>query len=450
MKNSLLFLLSLVFFQLHAQEVLEYSFSFLRQNDIISSLDNKKDKNTYEQFKWLGIGNYGSISFGGSNRFQAESFKNQFFLDEEEQDNFWMLNRIQFHTHLKLGKALTFFAELNSSTIIDKDELSPVDKDVLSFNQLFVKYNFNDHWSIGTGRENLQFGSNRLIDIREGTNVRRSFDFFRVNFENEKMKVTGFLAIPVQPKPQVFDNKGLEFSETLTGIYATMHFSERVNFDFYTLYQKDNNVTYEIGTEDEHRGTIGTRFFGSLNDFTFNTEAVYQLGSFGNYDISAWTVSLQIEHAIYGLGDKEKFGLKTEIISGDKNGNDDILNTFDALYPRGSYFGRVARFGPSNLIDIHPYINAQFKKLFVEFDYDVFWRYSINDGVYNAALLLEYPNTNNKRFIGQQLGTIVGYKIDKHIYLEFESNIVFPGAFLKQSNQGDILYHFVFTTEIKF
>lgn len=450
MKNSLLFLISLVFFQLQAQEVPENNFSLLRQNDNISGLDNKKDKNAYEQFKWLDVGKNGRISFGGSNRFQAESFINQSFLDEENQDNFWMLNRFQFHKHLELGKVFTFFAELNSSTIIGKDKLSPVDKDLLSFNQLFVKYTVNNSWSIGIGRENLQFGSNRLVDIREGTNVRRSFDLARLDFKSKKVKVTGFFAIPVQPNPKVFDNEVLEFSETLIGIYATTNFSESVNFDFYTLYQKDDNVTYDIGTENERRGTIGTRFFGSLNAFTFNTEAVYQFGSFGNYDISAWTVSLQLEHAINVLGEKGKFGLKTEIISGDKNGNDNVINTFDALYPRGSYFGRVARFGPSNLIDIHPYINAQFNKLFVEFDYDVFWRHSKNDGVYNAALLLQYPNTNNKRFIGQQLGNIVGYKMDKHIYLEFESNIVFPGAFLKQSNQGDILYHFVFTTEIKF
>ena len=133
-----------------------------------------------------------------------------------------------------------------------------------------------------------------------------------------------------------------------------------------------------------------------------------------------------------------------------KESNDNTLNTFDALYPRGAYFGRVSRFGPSNLIDIHLYINTQFKKLFIEFDYDVFWRYSVNDCVYNAALLLEYPNTNDERFIGQQLGTIISYTINKHINLEFEGNVIFPGAFLKQSNQGDTLYHFVLTTELKF
>jgi len=86
----------------------------------------------------------------------------------------------------------------------------------------------------------------------------------------------------------------------------------------------------------------------------------------------------------------------------------------------------------------------------IEFDYDVFWRNSVNDGVYNAALLLQYPNTNNERFIGQQVGTIIGYKMNNHINLEFESNIIFPGSFLKQSNQSDTLYHFILTTEIKF
>ncbi len=79
-------------------------------------------------------------------------------------------------------------------------------------------------------------------------------------------------------------------------------------------------------------------------------------------------------------------------------------------------------------------------------DYVAFWRFSTNDGLYNPALMLDYPSVNNERFIANQIGAIAGYEINKFISIELESNIIFPGAFLKQSNQGDPLYHFVFTT----
>lgn len=61
-----------------------------------------------------------------------------------------------------------------------------------------------------------------------------------------------------------------------------------------------------------------------------------------------------------------------------------------------------------------------------------------------------YPPENDERFIGNQIGAIAGYQLGNFINFELESNVIFPGAFLQQSNQGDTLYHFVFTTEIKF
>ncbi len=424
-------------------------FSLLRQYDAVDSLKNNQSKITSQSFKYIPISKYTTLSFGGSWRFQYESFYNEQFKNNPDQDNLWYLNRVMLHAHLKVKDKFEVFAEINSSLIGDKDNPSPVDKDDLAINQLFIKYMFNDHWTIDIGRENLILGSKRLVDLREGPNVRRSFDLTQLNYHKKGFSARAFFAIPVKPEPHVFDNNVLKFEETFSGLYTTTKFNQSINLDLYTFYQKDDNVTYNNGNENERRISVGARYFGTYKSWTYNNELVYQFGDFGNQNIHAWTVSFQFEKKTKLNNHIFNTGLKTEIISGDKDFNDNTLNTFDALYPRGAYFGRVARFGPSNLIDIHPYINTNFKKLFIEFDYDLFWRYSINDGVYNAALLLEYPNTNNQRFLGQQIGTIVGYNINNHIKLEFESNIIFPGKFLKESNQGDTLYHFVLTTEIK-
>jgi len=425
-------------------------FNLLRQNDKIDASNNIQSKKTYHQFKYIPLSNHTSLSFGGSWRFQYESFINEQFQKSPNQDILWYLNRVMLHAHLRVKDKFQVFAEINSSLIGDKDNPSPVDKDALSINQIFFNYKISHKWSFGIGRQNLIFGSGRLVDAREGPNVRRAFDLAQINFRDNKFSAKGFFAIPVEPRPKAFDNDFLEFDETFTGLYTTTRFNRLNNLDLYAFYQKDDNVTYNNGNENERRTSVGARYFGAYKSWTYNNELVYQFGDFGNQNIHAWTMSFQFEKKTKLSNHIFNSGLKTEIISGDKEFNDNTLNTFDALYPRGAYFGRVARFGPSNLIDIHPYINTNFNKLFIEFDYDVFWRYSVNDGVYNAALLLEYPNTNNERFIGQQLGTIISYKINKHINLEFESNIIFPGAFLKQSNQGDTLYHFVFTTEILF
>ncbi len=101
---------------------------------------------------------------------------------------------------------------------------------------------------------------------------------------------------------------------------------------------------------------------------------------------------------------KPEIGLKSELISGDARYNDNRLQTFNPLFPRGGYFGLVSLVGPSNLVDIHPSVTFDLSpKLFFNMDYDIFWRYSVNDGIYgpNVALLYSGKNSDRKS-IGRQ------------------------------------------------
>ena len=426
------------------------NFSLLRQNDDLTALEEKPGKNFYERLKWWQLGEKSSLSLGGSYRFQAESFVNEQFSADLEESDVWFLNRLMLHSHLKIGDKFEFFAEVNSSTITSKDNLSPVDKDELSLNQLFAKYRFNQKWEFLVGRQNLRLGSGRLVDVREGPNVRLSFDMVSMDFETKKTLVKAFFGVPVQQQPGIFDNDFLKFTESIGGVYATHRWGNALNFDTYVLYKREDAKTWNLGTADDRRTSLGVRHFGAWKGFRFNNEFVYQLGDFGEQDITAWTASFNIERPVR-LGRQEfSLGVKTEAISGDSNPNDATLNTFDALYPRGAYFGRVARFGPSNLIDVHPYIDFSLGDFSIALDYVAFWRFSREDGVYNPALVLEYPSLNRERFIGHQIGTITGVQLNKNIALELETNLIFPGAFLKESGLDDILFHTVFTMEFKF
>ncbi|MBP0904309.1 alginate export family protein [Mariniflexile gromovii] len=434
----------------YPQDNNKLQFHLLGQEDDMSFLDKKENKSGYEKLKWIDLKNQNYLSFGGDYRFQVENFVNEDFTNKSDQDNIWYLNRFLVHLNLKLGKNFMVYSELNSSTVINKTDISPVDKDILSFNQFFIKYNFNSKYQLTLGRENLMFGGRRLVDIREGPNVRRSFDLARIDYNNINTTISAFFSIPVKVRFEIFDNKYLQFEETFSGIYATKNFNEATNFDFYFLYQKDDNVTYNIGSDNERRYSAGMRFFGRVNNFSFNNEAVYQFGSFGNLDIQAYTLSVLAEYSTKFISWQTNLGLKTEVISGDKTSNDAKLNTFDALYPRGAYFGRVAKFGPSNLIDVHPYISLMKSTFYIELDYDAFWRYSITDGLYNAALILEYPSTNTEAFIGHQLGALLGYNLNNHLNIELETNLIIPGKFLKKSDLVASLFHTVITTQLKF
>ena len=431
-----------------AQQKSSIEFSLLSQNDDLSYLYTKENKSEYEKLKLLKMKSNSTLSFGGSYRYQTEGFLNQQFV--ANNDDVWLLHRLLLHSQFKWKNKLQIFAELGSSTTTGKPEPDPVDKDVLNINQLLLAYSPNAQIKLTIGRENLLFGSRRLIDIREGPNVRRSFDLARIDFMRNNLKITGVFAVPVKNRDGVFDNEFLNFQEALSGIYFTKNYSSEHNFDVYYLFQKDDNTFYNSTSENERRSSIGLRYFGNYAQFNFNTEGVYQLGTFGREDISAYTISAELEYTIGFANTNATLGLKTEVISGDKNPYDKKQGTFDALYPRGAYFGRVAQFGPANLFDIHPYLNVNFHKFYLETDYVAFWRYSNKDAVYNAAVMPDFPSKNDEYFIGNQLGVLLGFSANNHLNFELESNIIIPGPFLKESHLDNTLAHMVFTAEFKF
>jgi len=450
-RSLLAFVFCFVLLKTNAQEKenTQLDFRLLRQNDRIQIQENEP-KSLYHNIKQLRLGNTTTLHFGGSYRFQTEAFVNEQFATEEDQNDYWFLNRFQIHTHLKVSDAFEFFAELNASFINSKEELTPVDKDELSFNQLFVRYHFDDNWNVLVGRQNIRLGSGRLIDIREGPNVRLSFDMVQLQYINPKTQITAFYAVPVRPEEGVFDNDALNFQESVAALYWTRHWADDTHTDIYMLYKEEESKTWNSGNADDNRLSIGFRHFGKWKNFTYNNEFVYQTGRFGEQDISAWTASFNIEHPFLIFGKESVAGIKTEAISGDSGNTDNTLNTFDGLYPRGAYFGRVARFGPSNLIDVHPYIDTRIGAFTLEIDYVAFWRFSEQDGVYSPPLLLEYPSINEERFIAHQIGTITGFEVNDFISLELETNLIFPGSFLIESGLNDTLFHTVLTAEIKF
>lgn len=446
-----IFLFSITLKGAYAQNNNLYNFSLLRQHDEIDTLltIEKGKKDLYQRSKLISLSKNSTISFGGSWRLQFETFKNQQFVDLNNGKRIWTLNRFLAHSHFKFKNG-EIFGELLSSFTGGKDNLSPVDAEKLDINQLFIKYKLTPFLKVGIGRENLKLGSGRVIDPREGPGVRRAFDLAQIHYSSEEFKALLFFGATGNVSPRIFDNNYLDFNETLTSLYTTTQISTQHALDAYIMYQKDNDVTYSNVSGNERRALLGLRHFGKIGSFNFNNEYFYQFGSISDQKISAWAVAFQLEKQFPIAQHTATLGFKSNIISGDINPNDKVNNTFDPFYPRGAYFGRVASFTPSNFFDIHPYANMTIKKFFFEIDYDVFWRYSVHDGLYNPSVRIEYDDLNDRRFIAHQIGTVSGYKPNNFINLELESNIICPGPFLIEGGRNKTMLHIVLSAEFSF
>lgn len=223
------------------------------------------------------------------------------------------------------------------------------------------------------------------------------------------------------------------------------------NIDLYYIGYSNREKGYASGSAEELRHSIGTRIWHQSRTWSYDFEALYQFGSFGDDQIHAYTASLDLNYTFNDVKLQPTAGFKTEIISGDQDNSDGELNTFNPLFPRGAYFGLAALIGPANLIDFHPTISIKPHALLeISADYDVFWRYSTNDGIYGPNVVLIYGSNSPASFIGHQVGLAAEYKPNPFMKLTPEVMWFVPGGYLKDVSPGKEVLFAAFTAQFKF
>jgi len=429
------------------------TFKLLRYNDDLSALPHDSLKNGYERFKRKPLGESGYASLGGEVRYLAQNFVNEDWGDGPVREYTAFYTRLLFHSDLRLNNTIRFFTQLNST--FANGRVTPtrrIDENRLSVHQLFADVAFSKSTTLRVGRQELLYGSQRLVAVREGPNNRLNFDAVKLMYQHSALSVDLFYSAPVRQQLSVLDDE-INKTEALWGLYLLWKDAPVVkNIDLYYLGLNRDQATFDAGSGREVRHSIGTRWWNKKKRWDYDLEAVFQFGEFATGRIRAWTTSL---HANYQLTNGKKpfsVGLKTEIISGDKNPNDNQLNTFNPLYPRGAYFGLAALIGPANLVDVHPGIKWQaHKNVTLSADLDLFWRHSLTDGIYGPNVALIYSGqASRERFIGEQWGINAEYSPGKHLSIVPELTWFHAGSFMKEVSAGKDVWFSAITLQWKY
>lgn len=396
------------------------------------------------------------ISFGGDVRFQYYHVFNDEWGEQPDKNYGYVFSRYLGHADFHAGKYFRAFLELQSGMANAKASTSPADENPLDLHQAFVDLHLTPgktaHLTLRVGRQELFYGSQRLISVREGPNNRHSFDGLKAIFSKPNQQLDFFYTHYVASKKGVFDD-GFNKNMKLWGIYSVSKNLPFIkNADLYYLGIDKTVAVYDAGAGKEIRHSVGTRIWGKSEHWRYDLEGVYQFGDFAKKKISAWTASAHIDYLLTNMKFKPEIGLKTEIISGDSHDSDNKLGTFNPLFPRGGYFGLAALVGPANLIDTHPSLNFYFtEKLSLDLDYDLFWRYSTRDGVYgpNAAMIYSGKDAH-ARFIGTQYSADMGYEVSRYLSFAGEFTWFKAGQFLKEVGPGKNIFFICVTAELKF
>jgi len=216
------------------------------------------------------------------------------------------------------------------------------------------------------------------------------------------------------------------------------------NIDLYYLGLNRDDAEFDQGTAHEQRHSLGTRIWGGKAGWDYNLEFVYQFGSFGDADMQAWTAASDLGFTFENAPLKPRLGFKANVTSGDRDPNKPDLQTFNALFPRGAYFGEPALIGPANHIDIHPsLILALARNVSLDLNWDIFWRESEHDGIYGPAVnLIQSGQTSSARYVGNQIEALLEWRLNRRLSLTADYAHFFAGDFLKETTPGKDVDYF--------
>jgi len=350
------------------------------------------------------------LGLGGEFREVFESSRHPVFGLDRPLDDDRFLHRLTLHSDIRFGTSGRAYVELLSGRTSGWGGVpAGTQDDRLDVLQAFGESTFrldDRPLTLRVGRQELSLGSSRLVSVREGPNVRRSFDGLRGTWAIDgKTRADVFALRPVTPRVGSFDDRS-SGAEEFWGVYLGNAPTgwQGLRADLYYLGLDRTNAGFAQGRAPERRHTVGARLFGSNGAADWNFEGAYQFGSFGTADIRAWTLSSDSGYTVASLPLSPRFGLKADAISGDRNPTDGRLNTFNALYPKLPYFSEANVAAPANLLDLQPNLTLSPRRdLRLNLGWNGLWKQSRADAFY-APPLTAAANTagSASRYIGQQ------------------------------------------------
>jgi hypothetical protein len=401
-----------------------------------------------DELKYIPLGEREGwyVSIGGEARPFYERYRNEDWGGEPQDLSGYLLQRFLLHADFHFGERVRFFGQLQSGIAMGRrGGARPSDEDKLDVLQAFVdvKWNLKQERSLTlrAGRQELNYGSERLISIREGTNVRRAFDGAKLMLHAARWRVDGFVVKPVENDPGFFDDAPVS-AQTFWGVYGVRPLPRLLpvgNLDLYYLGLDRRNARYDQGSARETRHTIGTRLSGERRDWDYNAELIYQFGSFGRGAIRAGGIGVDAGYRLRGVRFSPRLGFKANVTSGDRDPNDSRLGTFHPLFPRGSYFGRLASVGPLNHRDVNPTLDLTLPRgVSLTANWVFYWRQSLLDGVYSVpGNLLRTGQLSSARFIGHQPGVEINWQADRHTTFGLSYGRFLTGRFLRETPPGE-------------
>lgn len=398
-----------------------------------------------DPLKYIPLGRedwYATI--GGEIRERFELLDQPGFGTGPEDKNGYFLQRYLLSSDFHLGSRARVFSELQSGLENGRNGgPRPTDLDRLDLHQAFLDWKIlsskHHSLSIRVGRQEVGFGSGRLISPAEGLNTRRTLDGARMTMKIGPVVWNATALRLVKSSPGVFDDVA-DSAQTITGTGMTAPHPlwKRASVSVYYFGLDRKTSTFQKGVGREVRHTIGSRSFKTNPRWDFNYEGIVQWGSFLNRPIRAWALSEDTGYTLSVDGVRVRTGIRADVASGDRGPKAGALGSFNPLFPAAPvYSGPSGLLGPTNLMDVTPSVRLQLNKASLILESSSFWRESRLDGIYSpsvaAAPLVRRGVANNARYVATAPSATISYQATPHIFVSTMYTHFLAGPFLRNN-----------------
>lgn len=384
---------------------------------------------------------------GGQIRFRQQSENNMRGIGLTGLDDDFLLQRIRLFGNVQFSDWLRCYAEaLDARSYGETIPARGIEINELEMLNLFVDARMWDgergDLFARVGRQELLYGSERLISPLDWANTRRTFDGYKVFWKGADWNVDAFYTRPVLVDGDEWDQPGQ--NQEFSGFWGTYKGQPNRTVDLYYLtYWNSQQLT------DFQYQTVGGRYSGNEGVLLWDLEGGVQFGR--NSDGSGhgagfWITGLG--HKRDDLPWKPTLWVYYDWASGSNNLG--AGNGFNHLFPLAhKYLGFMDLFGRSNIQTPNVQLTLQPSdkwKLMAWYYY--FMLQSRDDTPYNVNMTPYNPgNRPASRELGHELDLTLTYVIGPRMDVLLGYSHFFAGEYYDQTpgvaHRGDANFYYV-------
>ncbi len=417
-------------------------------------LDNPSNTqfDLFDPIKRIHLGNDWLLSLGGEERLR---YMND--LDDARLTNLsnpHLLDRTRLYGDLWFRDVFRIYVEgIDAQTSPQRLPPLSIDVDHMDIWNLFIDWKVWDFDGkpvyLRAGRQNLYFGSQRLVSPSDWSNIPRTFQGLRGMYQGDRWSVDAFWVNPVTINPTGLDTP--DHKQNFAGLWATYRPRQGQSVDLYDLFlsQSQPLALGEYGARGGYNiHTLGSRYSGDASNFLWDFEGMYQLGNWSNQAISAGAFTTGLGYCFADAPLNPNFWMFFDYASGDPHpGEGNTHRTFNQLFPWGHlYFGYLDLVGRQNILDPNMQLTLNPTNwILLGMQSHFFYLDSPRDALYNASgqpIAID-PTGRYGTHVGNEIDLFSNIHLSPHQDLLIGYSHLFLGQFLEGvgvRSQPDLFY----------